>query len=262
MDHQTRQTGRQEERTDDRLRLRDIPIATRPGQPGITYYADGSVGIPIGLNVRAKSLRSNTMFAHIQSRKKWEEDKRSGGRNAPDQLMMNVMKCSYCQIIVGRGYFETELYIYPTIGKGCLEWHTLCASCAVEVYQLPFHFCLIAERDWTGGCEEHIVGERFHVRELKKYGHDGLGIPSLEEQIVEDWNKLEYRVRMKWKEQGNPMRTFPRTQLFGRWLQEKQYKHLQLTFTDIYTRIQQQEAQTQQKTTQKTQKTRKAERAA
>ena len=187
---------------DKPLTLEDVPYTHEHGAVGIRVDDDGRVWVPIGWNMRSRYLtRTNEHLAHIQARKQWEADQRAGARKTAGGLQVSLARCSFCDICIGRGYWQRELYIRPLLGKDQLEWKTLCGRCATVHFGLHFGFCVVAERDWTGPHNTHIIrlwGEAVRRKYLRLEAEDG-------DDVFGTWVRFEELAYRRWRrEHGDP----------------------------------------------------------
>lgn len=163
-----------------RVSVDELHHAEYPGDGGV-HFVDGKLAIPLGMRIVYRSPQ-------VQARLEWERLRAAGGRDASAGEHPYLARCSECEICIGRGYYETELYILATEVERKNHvlrphWRFLCGTCAT-VYNGPrplsFGYCLICEADWsTPQCRNLKILSRELV-EAKK--------ADLARQLIPAWN--------------------------------------------------------------------------
>lgn len=184
------------------LTLADIPVAKKPGEPGLRVDGDGRVWIPIGLNVFSKTKAGAYFMPQYMARHEWHLRNIAGGKPNKAQIQVRIAKCSRCHICIGRGYVQTELYVRPVIAGDIIKWKTVCGRCATTVYNLSFGFCLVADRDWSGPHSARI--QRHWAKALT------LKCADLEEQVIDRWNNAELMIVRKYRAKFGTLKGYPR----------------------------------------------------
>lgn len=208
-------------------RLDDLAEAEQPGQPGLRYTPEGT-WVPLGMNWE----RCSPM---VQERKLWDRDRSAGGLWNPSDVLVALATCARCSICIGRGFVETELYLYPvglTHARG-LNWKVLCGGCATRHKKLPFGYCLIAHADWSDDYADKIVGAHRALRDFKRR--------ALEHQLIPAWNVTAAAAKLEYHTAHGEVASWPRAQAFAAFI-HGDFAPLPLTFTALYARAQQLQA--------------------
>jgi len=207
------------------LTLADMPEALSPGQPGWRRDAhDRGVWIPMGLNVTYMRPDGEHFMPKVQARRLWDEERRLGGRRTTAQVRGKLCHCSYCQINIGRGYVETEIYLRPQLASKTIQWKVTCGTCAVQDFGLPYDYCLVSHADWTGLHKRHIISSWEMTRVLK--------IQLLEATMLEKWKHLGRLALQRYQQHHHTRFSFPRERL---WTEFVSFHRAGIvTFTDLY----------------------------
>jgi hypothetical protein len=203
-----------------------LPIASKPGMPGLRLDDRQRVWVPIGINVVAKNGGNEFFFPQFVRRREWEMDVRAGGRRTTSSIRTKLCECSRCEFFIGRGYLETEVYLRPLLGQETITWKIVCGGCAEELH-LSFGFCLVGHADWSDS----------HARSIRSSWHLAmpLKIRQLEETLISAWNSAEFRTMQRYREKHQTLKGFPRVALWERFiaLQQPEVMTFNLLFTEL-----------------------------
>ena len=178
----------------------------------------------MGLNVTYTRPNGENFMPKVQARKEWDEERRLGGRRTTAQVRGKLCKCSYCQIKIGRGYVETEIYLRPILGRDCIEWKFVCGTCAVQDFGLSYDYCLVSHADWSGPHKRRILAAWQTTMKSK--------IQLLEDVLIERWHQLQFLALKRYRERHHTVRGFPQQRLWAEFVSFQRAGIV--TFTDLY----------------------------
>jgi hypothetical protein len=224
-----------------RIAVSDLPRATRPGEPGVRVDDERRIWVPIGMNPY--------YFPQFARRRDFESERRAGGRLTRTTLRAALAVCSHCKILIGRGYHETELYLYVRPTKKAVpnkkddQFKFLCGGCATsplemsilagltpsldEKYILPFGLCLISHTDWGGRYGEYIEGHWQGALAAKKM--------QLLADLAQPWSDFKRACIRAHQRKYGTLETFSAERLFAQWLFLQQ--PTEMTFTDLFSQV-------------------------
>lgn len=189
-----------------------LPEASGPGQVGWRRLADGRLAVPWGVNVQ--QFR-HSFYSVVQRRRDWDAERAVGGRYTPQAAMFELSRCARCEVCIGYGYRQTELYTavagIAVAARGTrtgpsaalytpkLVWRDWCGRCAVD-QGLAFGYCLVASHDWSEGAQELALIPA-DVRALKAL--------AVERELLPAWNAAAKPLKRAWAAR-HPEQPFPR----------------------------------------------------
>lgn len=192
------------------ITVRDLPIAEKAGDVGIRQDRYGT-WVPLGWNV-------DNYAAKVKKRREWEAEQRAGGRWSPSGLMIPVAKCSLCRIVIGRGYWEQEIYLWPTGFEQIPHprkpqkkttrpsWSFVCAHCATDDLGLSFGYCFVSQEDYTGPYAARLNGITAGVIATKR--------DALYDYLLPLWNPYISERKRAYSHEHGSLKGFPRLALF------------------------------------------------
>lgn len=193
--------------TQQPLTSRNFLEQAHPGGVGIRRDGAG-FWLPVG-------VRMEFLSPMAQARVDWERDRRAGGMASPAGPLVRIATCARCTICIGRGYTQTEVYLWPSgfervsrSERRRIAWRFCCAWCANDL-GMRHGYCLVAHLDWT----DTWRAELDRIRVIPAAVID-IKARVIERTLVPAWNAYSREQKARYRAEHGTLDDFPLDKLF------------------------------------------------